>query len=211
MHFGETIEVRSNLKLTMRERGKIVARREGHNIWLNQGRNYLARLISYDTGEVPFEDNRVKYMGLGIGGTRQNSLAVANSPPVSPTGSGGFYPAGTNLQVDTDPTVEMLERPVQVTAAPLFLKQVTMPPIFQPRSDLAPSNPLNTQSEFHCLFEVTDVNFGSLLSVPVSEVMLYTAAADPSLGINHGIAYDTFDSLSKTAAFDLEIVWTIRF
>jgi hypothetical protein len=40
----ENIEVRSNLSLVARERVKIVARRDGHNIWLNLGREYLASL-----------------------------------------------------------------------------------------------------------------------------------------------------------------------
>ena len=70
---GETIQVRNNLRLIARERGKIVARREGHNIWLDLGREYLASLIA-DVSfgpDVPERNDRIKYMELGIGGTRQ--------------------------------------------------------------------------------------------------------------------------------------------
>ena len=81
--FVETVEVRNNLVLTARERGKIVARREGHNIWLNLGREYLASLIDYISFSplTPERNDRIQYMGVGIGGTRQLALGVANSPP----------------------------------------------------------------------------------------------------------------------------------
>ena len=57
MRLKATVEVKNNLKLTVRERGKIVARREGHNIWVDLGREYLAGLISLaaigpDTPEI---------------------------------------------------------------------------------------------------------------------------------------------------------------
>src|SRR5580693_641378 len=96
----ETVEVRNNLIITARERGKIAHRREGHNIWLNLGREYLANLIAASSfGPVVRERTDViQYMGFGIGGTQQLALSTANSAPLS-TG----YP-GTNLQTDTDPT-----------------------------------------------------------------------------------------------------------
>ena len=49
------------------------------------------------------------------------------------------------------------------------------------------------------------------LSVPLSEVGLLTAAADPGNYANTLVAYDTFDTISKTSAFDIEVEWTIRF
>ena len=108
---SDEIEVKQNLSLTMRERGKLVDRRVGHNIWLNLGREYLAQLISYSSfsPDVPERDDRVKYMGLGIGGTRQLAPATANNPPVSPPYT------GVNSQTDLDPTITTIERPVRVS------------------------------------------------------------------------------------------------
>src|SRR5258706_2181307 len=113
MKFHETVEVKNNLFLTARERGKIVARREGHNIWLNLGREYLASFIAY-ASFAPLateREDRIRYMGLGVGGTRQSALAVANGPPI-----GTAYP-GSNSQQDTDPTVVRLERPVRIAGS----------------------------------------------------------------------------------------------
>jgi hypothetical protein len=113
LRFVDEIEVKQNLRIVARERGKIVAKREGHNIWLNLGREYLAKLIAYISlgPDVPELDFRVKYMGLGIGGTAQLAPAAANAPPISPP-----Y-VGTNTQTDVDPTVTYLERPVRISGS----------------------------------------------------------------------------------------------
>jgi hypothetical protein len=206
MHRRATVEVKSNLSLTLRERGKIVARREGHNIWLDLGREYLASLLAYRSMNplTPERDDRIRYMGLGIGGNRQTSLAVANGPPV-----GTAYP-GSNLQTDTDPRVTRVERPVRVAGSSdpypgrggdVWLAQVQAPA----------AHPIATHVTFKRLFTQLDVSYLPFLSVPLSEIALYTSAADPGSFANTGVAYDTFDTLSKTDAFELEVDWTVRF
>jgi len=209
MRFVDDIVVRSNLKLTMRERGKVAARREGHNIWLNLGREYLAHLIALASygPDVPQEDHRIKYMGLGIGGTRQVAPGVANVPPMS------VVYLGSNAQTDIDPLVQQLERPVRIsgsTTGPtdpyspsdVWLGTVQAPPI----------HATATEVTFVRVFTQTEVSYSSFISVPLSEIMLFTSNAIP-IGEPHntGVAYDTFDTLSKTGAFELEGEWTIRF
>ncbi len=204
--FRETIEVKNNLVLTARERGKIVARREGHNIWLNLGREYLAQLLSYSSFSpvTPTRNDRIRYMGLGIGGTRQLALGVANAAPLA-----AAYP-GTNTQTDTDPSVTVLERPVRVSgsnetppypANDVWLGQIQAPP--QMRTP--------TEVTFSRLFSDMEISYSPYLTVPLSEVMLFSGNADPNRYNNPGIAYDTFDTISKTSSFDLEISWTVRF
>lgn len=206
MRFIETIEVKQNLSIIARERGKIVARRDGHNIFLNLGREWLAQLIAYSsfgplTGE---RDDRIRYMGVGIGGNRQLQLGTANSSPIV-----GPYP-GSNAQTDSDAGVTELERPVRLSGstdpypgqgADVWLGQVQVPPV----------HPLSSQTTFSRVFTSTELSYGPLLSVPLSEIMLFTANADPNVYNNNGVAYDTFDTLSKTTAFELEVNWTIRF
>lgn len=200
----EDIEVRQNLVLTLRERGKITDRREGHNIWVNLGREYLSQLIAYSSlsPDVPERDDRVKYMGLGIGGTSQ--LVVPVPAPV-----GTIYP-GTNVQTDIDPTVNKLERPVRVSGSestyPGLAGDVWLGNVQAPSTHLT-----GTEVTFKRVFTQTHVSYGTFLSVPLSEVGLYTAAADPGVFSNTLIAYDTFDTLSKTNAFELEVDWTVRF
>ena len=206
MRIVDLVEVKQNLSLIARERGKIVARRDGHNIWLDLGREYLAQLISLASfsPDVPVRDDRIKYMGVGIGGTRQLALSTANSAPISPP-----Y-VGANVQTDSDPTVTTLERPVRVSgsstaypgiAGDEWVGQVQVPPDFA----------VSTQVTFRRVFSGPEVSYGPFLSVPLSEVALFTNAAAPVNYLNTAVAYDTFDTLSKTAAIDIEAVWTIRF
>jgi len=206
MRITDTVEVKQNLVITARERGKIVARREGHNIWLDLGREYLAQLISlssYDP-DVPFVDNRIKYMALGIGGTRQLMAAVANSAPISPPYS------GANAQTDYDVAVTVLERPVRISGSVANYPGVAGD---QWIGRIGSADPLTvpTQSTFRRTFTQLEVSYGPFTSVPVSEIGLLTAGADPGNYQNTLIAYDTFDSISKTVAFELEVEWTIRF
>lgn len=194
--FEERIEAKSNVKITLRERGKIVGGHEGKNIWLDLGREYLAQLIGYQSfsPDTPFRDDRIKYMGLGIGGTGQRALALANAPPISPPYT------GTNNQTDTDPTVTELERPVQL-ADNEWVGQIQAPP----------TQALATEVTFARVFTENEISYDSFLEVPLSEAGLFTAAADPAISNNNPVAYETFATLVKTAAINLEIIWTIRF
>lgn len=205
----ETIEVKSNLILTLRERGKLVQEVRGHNIWLDIGRTWLAQLIAYSSFSplTPYTDFRIRYMGLGIGGTRQIAPAVANNPPLG--GVGGAY-AGTNVYTDTDPGVTHLERPVRISGgtgaypgagSDVWLGQIASPPTF----------PTATSVNFQRLFTEPEVSYSSFLTVPLSEVALFHAGASETTYNNAPVAYDTFDTLSKTGAFALEVNWTVRF
>lgn len=206
MRFVDSIEVKQNLSLVARERGKIIERREGHNIFLDLGREWLAELIGYQSfsPDTPFRNDRVKYMGFGIGGSRQLAAATANSAPISPPYT------GSNAQTDTDPSVIRLERPVRVsgstTAYPGIAGDAWVGIIGS-----ADPNTVPTQVTFTRIFSQIEISYGTFLSVPLSEAMLFTSAADPENYQNTGIAYDTFDTLSKTTAIELEVVWTLRF
>lgn len=205
--FEATIQVKSNLRLTMRERGKIVARRVGHNIFLNLGREWLTQLVAYSSFSplTPYRDDRIRYMGVGMGGTRQVAPTVANASPLIDA-----YP-GTNAQVDTDPTVARLERPVRISgsttnfpaylATDVWIGQIQAPPIF----------PSGTEVQFRRLFTQLEVSYTPYLTVPLAEVGLFTGAASPNVYNNTAVAYDTFDTLSKTDAFELEVAWTLQF
>jgi hypothetical protein len=208
MHLSETVTCKNNLRIVVRERGKLVTSREGHNIWLDLGRAYLARfmaLASYGP-DTPERNDRIKYMGFGIGGTRQIAPAVANAAPLSVA-----YP-GTNTQTDLDPLVTMLERPVRLsgsTTAPadpysptdVWLGQLQVPSVH--------NTPYETT--YRRLFTQLEISYSTFTTVPLSEIALFTSVAVPQgQPHNTAVAYDTFDTFSKTGAFELEVEWTIR-
>lgn len=203
---SEGIEVQSNLVLTMRERGKVVARRRGHNIWLNLGREYLASLLAYSAFSplTPERDDRIRYMGFGIGGNRQNALGTANG------GALVLAYQGSNAQTDTNPEVRALERPVRISggqagypgeAGDVWIGQVQAPAEHQSPTEVT----------FRRLLSELDISYDPYLSVPLSEIGLFTNAADPNIYNNTAVAYDTFDTWTKTNNFELEIAWSVRF
>ena len=196
-----------NVDITVRERGKVVQREQSHNIVTNIGRQFLAEVIASDASApaiVRHQNTVVRYMGFGIGGARQLS-SLANNPPFSVD-----YP-GANTQTDTDLTVTGIQRPVRVTAAPTWMKEIAAPSTF----------PTATSVRFTAEFVEAEINYGGYASVPLSEIGLYTSAADPALpngaaGVYPGagglmIAYDNFNPIHKTGAFSIEVQWEFRF
>jgi len=205
MRIIDQLEVKQNVHIIARERGKIVTRRDGHNIFLNLGREWLAELISLQTldPDVAERNDRIKYIALGIGGTRQLALAHANAAPYVTA-----YP-GTNTQTDSDPTVTALERPVRVSGGVSVYPGVPGD-IWTGTVQAPPVHTTATETTFRRLFGPTDISYGSLISVPLSEVGLMTSAAAPGNFLNQLVAYDTFDTISKTGAVELEIIWTLK-
>ena len=216
MRFNEDIEVKTNLKIIARERGKIVTRRDVHNIFLDTGREWLSRLIAYKSyGPHVFQDdNRIRYMGFGIGGNRQVAPILADATPIG--GVGDPYEAnsatgiGANNQTDLDRSVTRLERPVRITGGatnyPGVGGDVWLGQIQAPAEHLT-----GTSVTFRRLFSQEEISYIPFASVPLSEAILCTSAASPAFYLSTGVAYDTFDTLSKSTAINVEVEWTFNF
>jgi hypothetical protein len=227
MKFVEKIDAKANVRIIARERGKKVPGlcRDEHNVWVNIGREYLAKVISPTagfTGHV--NDSVVEYMGLGIGGDQQ--LIDLTGP--SWTTLAAHYP-GQNIFDDTDISIPYMERPVKVTgtagtgtAPGDWLSQVAAPPTFL-------GTPI-TSVDFETLFDYSDINLaGAYPAVPLSEAALVLSSevssrlsnevydyGSPPDYINVStrqklVAYNTFATLTKTVAVSLEVHWEIQF
>lgn len=224
----------ANVTITARERGKIVPRhcRHSHNIWVDLGREYLARVVAPNTAlddhyaESAGTREFIKYMGVGIGGDSQTHPSAYASPlstdypPADPSGVPG-NPG--NDQSDDDLTVTHLERPVKINldASP----NTWLAPVITPVTFLDSSRTVR----FDHLFDTTDVNEANIPSysvVPLSEVGLFIATQDPEsanvydagnpptyvgAGRQQLVAYNTFEAIPKTTSFSLEIRWELRF
>ncbi len=213
MRIKDGLELIWNLEIDLIERGKRKRHHQRtHNIVVNTGRQFICEVITasaFGPGSfVRTQDAVVRYIGFGIGGNRQNSSSAAASPYSDPDPAG--Y-AGANIQTDIDVTVSTLERPVRVTADPLFMRELSTPGTF----------PTAVETRFVAVFSETDINYGGYTSVPLSEIGLYKSPADPSLhngsagaypGVGgHLVAYDTFDTIHKTGFFSIEVRWDLRF
>lgn len=215
MNIFDQLKLTWNIELLLFDDSGIVERRQSrrsHNIVTNTGRQFMAEVITPSSlGPGTFtrtDDSVVRYIGFGIGGTRQSDPSAIIAPLASayPTGYGG-----TNLQTDTDPTVARLERPVKVSESPdVWMKEISAPGTF----------PNALETTFIATFSQLEINIGSFSAVPLSEVGLYKSSADPSLpnggagaypgATGHLVAYDTFNSFPKTGIFNLQVRWTWR-
>jgi len=222
----EHLQVQNNVFLTMRERGKIVGRRESHNVVTNTGRQWLRGLCSalsypdmipvdtpasnlnvnaFDAATNVQEDSkyRVRYIAYGVGGTMQG---------VTPPGVGTFTEVVTRYG---------LESPVEYVrngATIFYLAQV----VGQDLTDTAYA-PNNFTIRFRRVAVETDISYALQptygTSVPLSEIGLFTSAANSIIhtspvegaGAIGMVAYNTFATITKTPLFQLEVVWEWRF
>lgn len=207
----EDIEVKWNLEILGFERGKRkVLHQRTHNIVVNTGRQFICENLAAQSlspgGFVRHQNTVIRYIGFGIGGNRQNSPSAGSSPlsDVYPAGYGG-----TNDQTDDDTSVGILERPVLATATH-WMTEVAAPATF----------PDATSVQWVASFGQADINIAPHTSIPLSEIGLYKSSADPELPnggagaypgpTGHLAAYDTFDTLNKTAFFSFLARWTWR-
>lgn len=207
----EDIEVSWNLEILGFERGKRkVLHQRTHNIVVNTGRQFICENLAAQSfspgGFVRHQNTVIRYIGFGIGGTRQNNPSAGTSPlsDAYPAGYGG-----TNAQTDTSTAVGLLERPVLATASS-WMTEVASPATF----------PDATSVQWVASFSQGDINVAPHSSIPLSEIGLYKSSADPTLPnggagtypgpTGHLAAYDTFDTLNKTAFFSLLARWTWR-
>lgn len=174
------------------ERGRIVDRRLGRNIWVSSGRQWLRDVIRFSSygPNVVADDRRLRYVGFGIGGSKQSS-ALASSAPMSTD-----Y-AGTNVQTDVNPGVTQLERPVRL-AAGVYLRQWDVPTFPVPNCVL-----------LRTTLASADITYGGYSVVPLSEIGLYLSDATVSSGTNTLVAYDTFEPIFKRTGHSIEVVWAI--
>jgi hypothetical protein len=217
----------ANVSIVVRERGKRVPQhcREDHNIWVDLGREYLARVISPNVGftnhdvEPPVEV--VQFMGIGIGGESQWHPAAYIAPLMNdyPPATGAAPGGWGNKQTDEDPLVTTLERPVKLNiASPIWLDNIVTPVTY-----------LNSGKtvRYDHLFDETVINsVGPYTVVPLSEIGLFLSTRDkdaanvydlsnPPTMVGAGrqtlLAYNTFEAIPKTVSFSLEVRWELRF
>jgi hypothetical protein len=195
MRLFDKIEVKTNVEIIARERGKRVPSlcRKTHNTWVNIGRQYLAEVIS--PGDPAFSSHYndspvrvVQYMGLGIGGSKQLVNIATLFPALDED-----YP-GQNTYTDEDIAINWLERPVKVTGTPgkdlapgVWMRQIAYAPNPDPELALPKFSgtpiisPQIHKVEYVGYFTEPDINLaGGYDLVPLSECALMLSIEQPS-------------------------------
>lgn len=168
---------------------------------------------------TPLDTRRVKYMGFGIGSKLQ-SLAAANDPPLGTAYPPGFDPNATaGNAYDKDfpkgPLITSLERPVRITGgadpypgdpadvwlvqAPKFTSYIVSPGVIR----------------FHGVVDCPagDMVYAPFTLMPVSEVGLFLSDADVNDAYNAGklVAYHSFGTIPFTSGVTVDLSWTVSF
>jgi hypothetical protein len=102
------ILVHSNVDLFLRERGKLVSSRAGHNVFTVTGRNMLSKLISWQTFaavDIPFTNRRIRWIGVGIGSQLEVTTVAALNQPVLADSGGNYLSAIQSAEFPTSTSV----------------------------------------------------------------------------------------------------------
>lgn len=185
----EIIHATGFFSIIARERGKIVRKncRTGKNVWTLTGREHLAQLMSYRSYGPPLvgeRRDRIRYFGFGSG----------SQPEVS--------------------SVDKVNTPVTFDSGGNFLAQVSIPTY--------PLSPSRTTVRYTRIYAATELSVTG--DVVVTEAGLFTDG-DPGSDFEPGTrdvtlanaliqapnAYKTFDPLTKTQNFEIEVSWEVRF
>lgn len=191
----QPIEIEGVFQAVMRERGKIIGgtRRFGRNIWTLTGREYLARLMSYAaygvgiTPDTPSRNDRIRYIGMGIGTQPEVSTVIKVVSPIA-FDSGGV----TFLAELAIPTF-----PFQVAST--FGNAVRFTREFAETELSVSGDVILTEAG---LF--TDGSPASTFDPGTRSTTIVDAAGQAPA------AYKTFEALKKTQNFVLQVSWEIR-
>jgi hypothetical protein len=227
--FSEGIHIKSNFKITARERGKIAPDKcvENHNIWVNLGREFLPKVVSPGADFANrMVDTFIGYMSFGIGGNKQTVDISTLYPTLN-----ADYPGQCTYDKGT-PTTRYLERPVMVTGTPgaLGSGDWAVPVQTPPTLYLDTLGSIYSTVEYVTLFTESMIGLGGTYpSVPLSEaaLMLYNqpVLAQPTTAfyaygsapayINPTrptiVAYNNFGPITKTSDITLELRWRLEF
>ena len=183
------IEVKGWVNLCLRERGKIVpgSRRDGHNIWTNTGREYLALLMSLSDGLNTFRKDAVGYIGVGIGAQLEDVNVLTLVNPIAYSAS--LYLAA----LDVPPSFPLNPTRTTVRYKRVFTEdEITLSPSTVNVSEMGLFTNGSPIAVPAYAFGTRDVTYANRMS-------------------QAPVAYKTFEPVPKTNALQLEISWEIRF
>ena len=169
--------------------------RRGHNVFTTSGRNWLSKLVGwFDLSSVPddpFTNRRVRWMGVGSGSQAEvtNVTALQNAVQVT-TSPDNFLKPISSVEFPTSTSVRFITVFGTTEVSEFAPVVVTEAGLF---ADVAPFN-------FVTGGEGEDDTVGS-----------GTTVLDTDSGTNPPAAYKSFDPITKTQDFTLELRWDLRF
>lgn len=189
---NDFIQVHTNIFIEVRERGKLVTSRQGHNVFTDTGRDWLSKLAAWQTigsPDVPYTQRRVRWMGLGTG-TQAETAGVTQLQNPAQVTQDIYLGAIQSSNILSFNSVEFVREfstsEISIPILGLNVVPITEAGIFV---DVQPASTSDG---------VDDSPAGG-----VSDTTL-----DTSSQVNSPVAYKVFDPINKTVDFSLVIRWT---
>ncbi len=179
----ESISEVCNVFITVREGGKVISKKEGHNVWTNTGREYSCLVKSLDNLGRSFRDDKIAYIGVGGGTQVESPSVVALVDPLAHSAGQFLRPIDNTLTVFPD------------NGSRLSIRYSV---IFGP--DDFPSDSVTYISECGLFTNGNAVTFRA----NQREVGLHVAREQAP------VAYHTFEPIPKTSNIEIEIMWELR-
>jgi hypothetical protein len=232
--------MRDNVIIQRKRRGQLVDERSVHNVWTRYGQMYLAQMmgLSWFGGDplnplpsdpvLPERSDRLHYMGLGIGGSKQSSPLVS-SPPLSTSYPVGFaelayspnythYGFSNGVEYSTEnptsPLIATLERPVRISGSSLPYDTAPLTDVWLVAPPALFLTHRSTQDvTVHARVDATagDIVYSPFTTVPLSEAGLFLSSTVAGVPYSSLVAYVTFDTILLEATDDVEFIWQVRF
>jgi len=182
--------VEGRVRIETREGGKRRQVSEGKNIWTLTGREYLAELIALSarSPRTTFRDDRVSYLGMGVGSQAEVANIESLVDPVpyvstqflAPTQTPALFPAsGTGTPITSVQFVrEFGTEEISYDGSAVVLSEAGL---------------------------FTDGNPDEDWSVEALDTTVSGASGRAP------VAYKTFEPITKTTSFTMRVIWEIRF
>jgi hypothetical protein len=190
----DRIPVTGNVTIAVRNgQGKVIEIRDRHNIFVDQGRQWLPKLASGDTVFGHAYPQVIGYMGFGKGGALQD------------------VPAERTAQTENS-SVTDIATIVDLTVTPTNLAAVTH---VHPNSTTVRFTRILTSSEM--IFGPTTAVPLSECGLFIIDNAFFSAGVDidiaspPSPSTPRLIAYQQFRTITKTGDISLQFDWELRF
>lgn len=189
IHHDPMVEGRVHIET--REGGKRRQVSEGKNIWTLTGREYLAELIALSARSPrgTFRDDRVAYIGMGIGSQAEVANIESLVDPVPFEESKFLAPMQTPALFPASGTG------TPITSVQFVREFGTSEFSF----GTLPSAVVLTEAG---LFTDGDPDTNWAIGAPVTFTPASTRAP---------VAYKTFEPITKTTSFTMRVIWEIRF
>lgn len=183
---------------------EIVDEREVHNVFTDNGRDWLAHLVAwYSLGDpdIPVTQRRVRWVGVGTGVTQLEAPSVEYIESPVPVDDAGNYLAALN----SDPTTQF---PVGAIPTVRFSREFAPTEI---SLDTNPTVPLTEAALFVDVHRVQDIGGNDDSPYAQGTPDELSTLLNPKLANNNPVAYARFDTVTKTQDFTFGISWDFRF